>query len=85
MEDREAERQRAKDRHKSKRRKQSIWWDLAPRGFEHISPLQYKAMQGTFMFSKAEMDGWRAHQFCVNHKQNSHVELSLPLNDSNHN
>ena len=24
----------------------SIWWDVAPRGFEHISPLQYKAMQG---------------------------------------
>ena len=22
-------------------------WDIAPRGFEHISPLQYKAMQGT--------------------------------------
>ena len=21
-------------------------WDVAPRGFEHISPLQYKAMQG---------------------------------------
>ena len=24
----------------------SQWWDLAPRGFEHISPLQFKAMQG---------------------------------------
>ncbi len=46
MEDREAERQRAKDRHKSKRRTDSMWWDVAPRGFEHISPLQYKAMQG---------------------------------------
>ncbi|XP_064406836.1 splicing factor U2AF 50 kDa subunit-like [Halichondria panicea] len=45
MEDREAERQRAKDRHKSKRRTASMWWDVAPRGFEHISPLQYKAMQ----------------------------------------
>ena len=51
MEDREAERQRAKDRHKSKRRKPSIWWDVAPRGFEHISPLQYKAMQGTHVYN----------------------------------
>ena len=32
--------------HVSKRRKQSPWWDVAPRGFEHISPLQFKAMQG---------------------------------------
>lgn len=24
----------------------SRWWDIAPRGFEHISPLQFKAMQG---------------------------------------
>ena len=46
MEDREAERQRAKARHRSKRRTDSKWWDIAPRGFEHISPLQYKAMQG---------------------------------------
>ena len=47
----EAERQKEKERerknHKSRRRKPSIWWDVAPRGFEHISPLQYKAMQGT--------------------------------------
>lgn len=49
MEDREAERQRAKDRHKSKRRTASMWWDVAPRGFEHISPLQYKAMQGELL------------------------------------
>ena len=26
--------------------RQSQWWDIAPRGFEHISPLQFKAMQG---------------------------------------
>ena len=24
----------------------SRWWDVAPRGFEHMSPLQFKAMQG---------------------------------------
>ena len=24
----------------------SKYWDVAPRGFEHISPLQFKAMQG---------------------------------------
>eukprot|EP00731_Ephydatia_muelleri_P038310 Em0714g5a len=27
-------------------REPSKCWDIAPRGFEHISPLQYKAMQG---------------------------------------
>ena len=30
----------------SRRRKISIWWDRPPTGFEHITPLQYKAMQG---------------------------------------
>ena len=24
----------------------SKYWDIPPRGFEHISPLQFKAMQG---------------------------------------
>lgn len=40
------ERERERRNHKTRRRKKSIWWDIAPRGFEHISPLQYKAMQG---------------------------------------
>lgn len=31
---------------KSKRRKPSLNWDVPPPGFEHIAPLQYKAMQG---------------------------------------
>lgn len=26
----------------------SKYWDIPPRGFEHISPLQFKAMQGTY-------------------------------------
>ena len=43
---REEERARERKNHKSKRRKDSTFWDVAPRGFEHISPLQYKAMQG---------------------------------------
>ncbi len=43
---REEERARERKNHKSKRRKPSASWDIAPRGFEHISPLQYKAMQG---------------------------------------
>ncbi|XP_050523210.1 splicing factor U2AF 50 kDa subunit-like [Daktulosphaira vitifoliae] len=30
---------------KSKRRKPSLYWDVPPPGFEHIAPLQYKAMQ----------------------------------------
>uniref|UniRef100_T1INQ3 Splicing factor U2AF subunit n=1 Tax=Strigamia maritima TaxID=126957 RepID=T1INQ3_STRMM len=29
----------------SRRRKPSVYWDIAPVGFEHITPLQYKAMQ----------------------------------------
>lgn len=44
--ERQKERERERKNHKSRRRKPSIWWDVAPRGFEHISPLQYKAMQG---------------------------------------
>ena len=44
--EREATRDRERRNHKSKRRKPSTFWDVAPRGFEHISPLQYKAMQG---------------------------------------
>ena len=43
---REEERAKERRNHTTKRRKQSQFWDLAPRGFEHISPLQYKAMQG---------------------------------------
>ena len=43
---REEDRARERRSHKSKRRKPSSSWDVAPRGFEHISPLQYKAMQG---------------------------------------
>lgn len=31
---------------KSRRRKPSLYWDVPPPGFEHIAPLQYKAMQG---------------------------------------
>ncbi|XP_021962964.1 splicing factor U2AF 50 kDa subunit isoform X2 [Folsomia candida] len=29
----------------SRRRKVSVWWDYPPTGFEHITPMQYKAMQ----------------------------------------
>lgn len=29
----------------SRRRKASLYWDVPPPGFEHITPLQYKAMQ----------------------------------------
>ena len=28
----------------------SKYWDVAPRGFEHISPLQFKAMQGMILW-----------------------------------
>lgn len=30
---------------RSRRRKISLYWDVPPPGFEHITPLQYKAMQ----------------------------------------
>lgn len=35
------------DRNKksSKRRKPSLYWDVPPPGFEHITPMQYKSMQ----------------------------------------
>jgi len=35
-----------KDKKKSsKRRKPSLYWDVPPPGFEHITPMQYKSMQ----------------------------------------
>lgn len=42
----ERRRSRSKDRKKtSKRRKPSLYWDVPPPGFEHITPIQYKSMQ----------------------------------------
>lgn len=32
-------------KNRSRRRKPSLYWDVPPPGFEHITPLQYKAMQ----------------------------------------
>ena len=54
--EREEERARERRNHKSKRRKESTFWDVAPRGFEHISPLQYKAMQGNATVSMQFLD-----------------------------
>ncbi|XP_059476744.1 splicing factor U2AF 50 kDa subunit isoform X2 [Neocloeon triangulifer] len=34
-----------KDKRAVRRRKPSLYWDVPPPGFEHITPLQYKAMQ----------------------------------------
>uniref|UniRef100_A0A8D8Q9U5 Splicing factor U2AF subunit n=3 Tax=Cacopsylla melanoneura TaxID=428564 RepID=A0A8D8Q9U5_9HEMI len=34
-----------RDKTKSRRRKPSLYWDVPPPGFEHVSPTQYKAMQ----------------------------------------
>lgn len=36
---------RGKASNRSRRRKPSLYWDVPPPGFEHITPLQYKAMQ----------------------------------------
>ncbi|XP_047495538.1 splicing factor U2AF 50 kDa subunit-like isoform X4 [Penaeus chinensis] len=38
-------RSRSRDRRKSRRKKPSLYWDKPPPGFEHITPIQYKAMQ----------------------------------------
>ena len=46
---RERDRERKRSRSpvkKQRRRKPSIYWDIPPIGFEHITPMQYKAMQG---------------------------------------
>jgi hypothetical protein len=46
--DRRRSRSRDRDRKKpssSKRRKPSLYWDVPPPGFEHITPMQYKSMQ----------------------------------------
>lgn len=43
---RERRRSRSRDRKKAtKRRKPSLYWDVPPPGFEHITPMQYKSMQ----------------------------------------
>ena len=34
-----------RDDGRSRRRKPSLYWDVPPPGFEHITPMQYKAMQ----------------------------------------
>jgi splicing factor U2AF subunit len=34
-----------KESKRSKRKKVSIYWDIPPTGFEHVTPMQYKAMQ----------------------------------------
>uniref|UniRef100_A0A1B0A3C7 Splicing factor U2AF subunit n=1 Tax=Glossina pallidipes TaxID=7398 RepID=A0A1B0A3C7_GLOPL len=41
------DRSRDRRRHKSYRRKPSLYWDVPPPGFEHITPMQYKAMQAS--------------------------------------
>ena len=48
---RERRRRRSRSRSKerksgSKRKKPYLYWDVPPPGFEHITPAQYKAMQG---------------------------------------
>lgn len=43
---RDRSRSRSRDRKKAtKRRKPSLYWDVPPPGFEHITPMQYKNMQ----------------------------------------
>lgn len=35
--------------HREKKKKVKKYWDVPPPGFEHITPMQYKAMQGDNM------------------------------------
>ena len=43
---RERKRSRSRDRKRTnRRRKPSLYWDVPPPGFEHITPMQYKSMQ----------------------------------------
>lgn len=37
--------------HREKKKKVKKYWDVPPPGFEHITPMQYKAMQGNHLFS----------------------------------
>lgn len=37
--------------HREKKKKVKKYWDVPPPGFEHITPMQYKAMQGNHPFS----------------------------------
>lgn len=43
--DRERKRSHSPSSKKQRRRRPSIYWDIPPAGFEHITPMQYKAMQ----------------------------------------
>lgn len=43
--DRGGNRSPRRHNNRSRRRKPSLYWDVPPPGFEHITPLQYKAMQ----------------------------------------
>lgn len=38
--------------HREKKKKIKKYWDVPPPGFEHITPMQYKAMQGKFYFAE---------------------------------
>merc|ERR1719210_3254174 len=43
--DRDRDRDRGEGGKRSRRKKASLYWDVLPPGFEHITPMQYKAMQ----------------------------------------
>lgn len=45
--DRHRDRSRDRRHHRNSRRKPSLYWDVPPPGFEHITPMQYKAMQAS--------------------------------------
>lgn len=45
MNERGGNRSPRRHNNRSRRRKPSLYWDVPPPGFEHITPLQYKAMQ----------------------------------------
>ncbi len=48
-------RSRGKDEKREKKKKKPYkYWDVPPQGFEHITPFQYKAMQGEYPLNMRE-------------------------------
>ncbi|KAK3089630.1 hypothetical protein FSP39_005198 [Pinctada imbricata] len=46
-------RSRSKERSRGRRKKVYKYWDVPPQGFEHMTPMQYKAMQGAGQIPQA--------------------------------
>lgn len=71
--------------HREKKKKVKKYWDVPPPGFEHITPMQYKAMQGDNMklvFPNCVKEKTQQHASCSHGHQivkGFFPFLSLPL------